>query len=321
MSRWCGIHHLFFVFGRDLHKFGIYFFLIWVYNEEKKKRGMTMSKIIGFVDYYISEWHANNYPAWIKEMCEAHGYDYEIKYAWAEEYVSPVDGRNTDEWCAAFGVEKCNTIAELCEKCDNIIILAPSNPEKHLQYAKEVLKFKKNTYIDKTFAPNLAEAQEIFNIGAQYGTKFFSTSALRYATELKEFTDADNIMTFGGGGSIEEYIIHQVEMIQVINSVEPVAVTVEKYGSQYMCKAEMKDGKLIRLMYAPEFSFAMCADTPKFSIYRTMSGSFFKNLMVDILNFFETGELAFDPAQTINAMKLRDLILKGTQNPGKRIEM
>jgi len=43
--------------------------------------------------------------------------------------------------------------------------------------------------------------------------------------------------------------------------------------------------------------------------------------MVDILNFFETGELAYDPAQTINAMKLPDLILKGTQNPGKRIEM
>ena len=33
-------------------------------------------KKIGFVDYYISEWHANNYPLWIKEACEKAGLDY-----------------------------------------------------------------------------------------------------------------------------------------------------------------------------------------------------------------------------------------------------
>ena len=30
-------------------------------------------KHIGFVDYYISEWHANNYPAWFKEAAEKLG--------------------------------------------------------------------------------------------------------------------------------------------------------------------------------------------------------------------------------------------------------
>ena len=25
---------------------------------------------IGFIDYYISEWHANNYPAWLKQANE-----------------------------------------------------------------------------------------------------------------------------------------------------------------------------------------------------------------------------------------------------------
>ena len=37
-------------------------------------------KKIGFVDYYISEWHANNYPAWI----DALGCDYKVTHAWAE---------------------------------------------------------------------------------------------------------------------------------------------------------------------------------------------------------------------------------------------
>ena len=36
-------------------------------------------KTIGFVDYYISEWHANNYPAWIKQVCEELHLSYEGK--------------------------------------------------------------------------------------------------------------------------------------------------------------------------------------------------------------------------------------------------
>ena len=53
-------------------------------------------KTIGFVDYYISEWHANNYPQWIKDVCAESGRNFEVKYVWAEKYISPVDGRNTD---------------------------------------------------------------------------------------------------------------------------------------------------------------------------------------------------------------------------------
>ena len=36
------------------------------------------TKKIGFIDLYISEWHANNYPAWIKKACEEFGYDYSV---------------------------------------------------------------------------------------------------------------------------------------------------------------------------------------------------------------------------------------------------
>ena len=37
-------------------------------------------KKIGFIDYYISEWHANNYPAWMKDACEKLGYEYDHEY-------------------------------------------------------------------------------------------------------------------------------------------------------------------------------------------------------------------------------------------------
>ena len=50
-------------------------------------------KKIGFVDYYLSEWHANNDPAWFAEVAP----DYQIAYAWAEKDVSPRDGVTSAE--------------------------------------------------------------------------------------------------------------------------------------------------------------------------------------------------------------------------------
>ena len=121
-------------------------------------------KKIGFIDCYLSNWHANNYPAWIRESCQEHGFEYELAYAWAEVEVSPRDNKTTDEWCAENNVTRCNSIEEICEKSDVLFILAPTNPEKHLEYAKTALKYGKRTYIDKTFAPNYEEAAAIFAI-------------------------------------------------------------------------------------------------------------------------------------------------------------
>ena len=44
-------------------------------------------KKIGFVDYYISEWHANNYPAWIDAAAKNAGLDYKAIASYAEKYA------------------------------------------------------------------------------------------------------------------------------------------------------------------------------------------------------------------------------------------
>ena len=115
-------------------------------------------KTIGFFDYYLSEWHANNYPAWIREINP----EFTVAYAWAELDVSPVDGVTTDEWCAKFGARRCGTIEEVCEKADFLIVLSPDNPERHLDYAKRVFPCGKPCYMDKTFAPDAETAKKIF---------------------------------------------------------------------------------------------------------------------------------------------------------------
>ena len=200
-------------------------------------------KKIGFIDYYISEWHANNYPAWIKDASKKLGLDYVVAYAWAEREVSPFDGRNTDEWCKVFGVTKCETIEELCDKSDVIIILAPSNPETHLRFAEKALPFGKRTYIDKTFAPDYATSEKIFAIAEKHNTPFFSTSALRYASELDTLVGADKIITTGGGGNFEEYIIHQIEPAVKVLRAKATSVRAQTQGKQVVCSVEFAGGK------------------------------------------------------------------------------
>lgn len=271
-------------------------------------------KKIGFVDYYISEWHANNYPLWIAEECKKNGLSYEVAYAWAEEYVSPVDGRNTDEWCREFGVEKCNSIDELCEKSDFIIILAPSNPEKHLAYTKEVFKYGKPTYVDKTFAPDYKTAKEIFATSEKYGTPFFSTSALRYATETDEYEwdKEQRIITTGGGSNLAEYIIHQIEMIvKAMGSGEKVKYV--KIGPTTFLNVQYKDGREVVMTYSSgvDFTVRNCFEVE----WTEIKSPFFNYLIADILRFFESGIPSFDVKETLEVMKLREASLKASESP------
>lgn len=280
-------------------------------------------KTIGFVDYYISEWHANNYPAWIKQANEKLGLDYEVAYAWAEEDVSPVDGITTEEWCKKFGVTQCKTLKELCEKADYILVLAPSNPEKHLGYAEEVLKYGKNTYIDKTFAPDYQTAEQIFAIAKQYGTKFFSSSALRYSTELNGVKDAVKVAIKGGGGNLPEYIVHQTEMVVKTLGLGAKSICTERLGeNHYLCKIGYADGRNASMEYRTDYPFAIAWESANGTKGNAeIVSDMFVYLLENILKFYESGELPFDSAQTLEVMRIREGAVKGVERLGEKITL
>ena len=267
-------------------------------------------KKIGFVDYYLSEWDANDYPARIARINEALGLDYKLAYAWAEEYVSPEDGKNTDQWCECHGVERCQTLEELCEKSDVIVVLSPDNPEKHLGYAEVVLSYGKRTYIDKTFAPDTKTARQIFALGEQYGTPFFSSSALRYATELDAYEGCRQMITCGAGNDFSAYAIHQIEMVVKKLGVGAEKLRAEKFGAQIYLHVAYPDDRTATMIFARSLPFAVyMADGVPGGVRPVRSkvtSPFFDGLIGDILRFFETGECSFDPTDTVEVMKIRE---------------
>ena len=277
-------------------------------------------KTIGFVDYYINEWHANNYPAWIKSLSEKYGLEYEVRYAWAELNEAPIYGKTTDEWCSENGIEKCDTIEELCEKSDYIMILSPSDPQKHLEYAKKVLKFGKATYIDKTFAPNRETAEEIFEVAKENNVNIFSSSALRYASELDNYNDVSAVITTGGGVTIDEYIIHQTEMIVKLFNAAPVKVKVEKQGKQYCCKVIFDNEKEAIMLFDQALPFSVCAeDDEGISKFYEIKSEYFIEFLKSVLLFFESNEIPFDYMQTINIISICDAVVKAKNTPGEWI--
>ncbi len=274
---------------------------------------------IGFIDYYLSEWHANNYPAWFSQVCERSGYDFTVAYAYAPVEVSPVDGITTDEWCAKYGVERCGSVKELCEKSDYVVILAPSNPETHLELCREAFPHYqgRRMYIDKTFAPDLETAKEIFALAEKYDVKFFSTSALRYCINFKDIKNVESVTTYYGGSNLEEYIIHQIESVVKIMGAGAERIKAESDGEAIVYDIEFSDGRIAHMNYKEDNGYRARVEFADGSVWEdSLTGGHFIYLSEKILDFFLTGEIDYDSTQTLDVMAIRDKAIYAKEHRG-----
>lgn len=104
---------------------------------------MSTGKRIGFIDLFIDEWHANNYPAWIRENTKGRNEKVDVSYVWAE--MDNPNGMNTASWSKKNSVEQVSSLNELVEKSDYIIVLSPDNPEYHERLSQIPLMSGKQT--------------------------------------------------------------------------------------------------------------------------------------------------------------------------------
>ncbi|HBL85146.1 MAG: hypothetical protein A2Y17_02005 [Clostridiales bacterium GWF2_38_85] len=272
-------------------------------------------KKIGFIDHYLDEWHANNYPDMIKKVA---GDELVVAYAYAE-INSPKGGMTTDQWCEKFGVQRINTIEELVEKSDCLIVLSPDNPERHLDLTRLPLASGKCTYVDKTFATTKAIAEEIVANAEKHNTPFFSTSALRFANEMKNIRkDGVTFINSKGPGVFEIYTIHQLEPIvmlmgsqaervMAIGSKEAPALLIEFAGNRRAVLSLFNDWRV-------SFGLNIAYDDGKFEVIGDMT-SYFDNFIVEMCDFFKTGNVKADPKETIAIMGIIESGAKAMKKP------
>ncbi len=276
-------------------------------------------KKIGFIDYYLDEWHANNYPAWIKEASDG---EMEVAYAWGK-ISNPRSGMTSREWCEKYGVTCCDTMEELIEKSDYLIVLSPDNCEMHEELCRLPLASGKLTYIDKTFSPDLPSGKRIFAMADAGNTPCYSTSALRFASEYGN-VDKNQITAINcwGPSGFETYSIHQLEPLMMLMGVPAEKVLYTEAENWYQMLIAFADGRQGSISgYRTGSPFMMNIAGKESSQLIKVESDFFHNFIVELVKFFRTGVVEVSHEETLRIMAVRGAGLKAQARPGQWVDV
>lgn len=277
-------------------------------------------KKVGFIDYYLNEWHADNYPKWISD--NSYG-EYEVQYAWAA-IDCPFPGmKSNKQWAEEHKIELCATMEEVIAKSDVLIVLSPDNAEQHEKLSRLPLQSGKRVYIDKTFANDRATAKRIFDVADKYKSVCFSTSALRFASEyVTAKKDGLIALNSWGPGNYETYSIHQIEPIVVLMGTKAQRVMhigndklpgliIEFEGNRFATMFNYDKGSpfMMNLAFNDENRLIQ------------VQSDFFQEFIKAMLNFFETGDIKASHEETLTVISIREAGFKAAENPGTWIDV
>jgi predicted dehydrogenase len=210
-----------------------------------------------------------------------------------------------------YGVEMVDSIEELCQKVDGVL-LESVDGRPHLKQARPVLAAKKPLFIDKPMAGSLADVLEIFRLAEENNVPCWSSSSLRYSPSLVEMKKTNEVGDVLGCDafspcSLEEhhpdlywYGVHGVEIL----------FTVMGTGCQS-----------VRRVQTPDYEFVVGLwDGGRIGTYRGLrkgrhdygamvfgskkiieAGSYggYKPLVDEIIKFFKTGVVPVPKEETI----------------------
>ena len=275
---------------------------------------------IGFLDLKPENSHANTFLKALRGDLRSRGFVVGGCFA--------LDEANGRAWAEANQVPYCGDPEELNRHADFFMVLAPSNPEVHIELCRRVFPFGKPTYVDKTFAPSLAVAEEIFAMADQDGAAVQTTSALRYTNVQAHAREVgvENILhmiAWGGGRSFKEYAIHPTELI--ISCMGPGVESVMRRGtgkcSQLLLNFNEGRTGVVNVYLEASTAFAASVTTAQGTALLTVEG---KRMFVDtttaILDFFERGRPNIDREESLAIRRVLDVAempeaLKGFVEP------
>ena len=280
-------------------------------------------RTIGLVDYFLDEYHAHEAFNSLKRYNAEHNADWQITYAYGE--IDKSDGIGTAEFCARHGIKAAPSIEELTKSVDAIMILAPDNCEKKEEYATRVMSCtNKPVFMDKTFTDSYASAMRIFDKAKATGTPLYSSSSLRFATELLEYNECKSVLVYGSGVELADYAVHYLEIVISCMGVGINSACWEARGEQEWAHLTYNDGRraTVVISMGDYLGFhVFLADKNGKTRDLPINSPIFYNQMQDIIRFFESGEASFDRGQTLELMRVRDAIFESKAKGGALINI
>lgn len=215
-----------------------------------------------------------------------------------------------------YGVELVGSIEELCRKVD-AVLLESVDGRPHLSQVRPVLAAGKRVFIDKPFASGYADAREIARLAREAKVPFFSSSSLRYANDLqaiKRNESLGNLMgafTYGPAPTEPHhpdlfwYGIHAVEMLYTLMGPGCESVTRVNTPGADVVVGKWKDGRTatVRGTRAGKQDYGVVAFGEKATLATTPPMKVdYRNLLVEIIKFFQTGTPPIAPEETLEMM-------------------
>ncbi|HEX4945735.1 MAG TPA: Gfo/Idh/MocA family oxidoreductase [Blastocatellia bacterium] len=215
-----------------------------------------------------------------------------------------------DKW----NVELVNSIEELCQKVDAVLIESVDG-RPHLEQIKPVLKAKKPVFIDKPFAGSLRDAKEIVRLAKAAGVPFFSSSSLRFVPDIQELKKnpalGDLIGAIAFSPSPTEphhpdlfwYGIHGVETLYTLMGPGCESITRTYTNGADVVTGRWKDGRIgtFRGIRDGKQSYGAIAFGSKTVLMKEPKTGY-RELVVEIVKFFQTGVPPITPEETLEIM-------------------
>jgi hypothetical protein len=276
-------------------------------------------KKIGFIDYFLDEWHAEKYPEWIEKVS---GGKMKVAYAYGK---TNIEGKLSNaDWSRKKGIQLLDSIEAVVEQSDYLIVLSPDHPEYHEELSHLPLRSGKPTYIDKTFAPDRATAVRMFELADKHGTPMYSTSALRFAAEYSglEKQGLESICSLGPG-KFENYSIHQVEPIVSLMGPDVKRVMWMGTANTPALLIQYPDGRQGTInLYGWECPFSMALNYQAGqSSFLKIESNFFGAFIENLISFFESGKPVVPQAETIAIATILEYGMKAAKTPYQWLEL
>ena len=278
----------------------------------KRKERSRMIKI-GFVDYYIDEWHAHNFAKRYKELSAEIGIECDIVGVFAVVEKPSDEKLSTAQWCENYGIRHYESITELANDCDAFVIFAPDDPEIHPALCRLTFPFGKPTFVDKTFALSVRAAKNMLAQAEKNGARMYTTSSLRYATEVQSSIGKKEAAVKGNYVHMKDYLVHTGEMVVTALGVGMSTLSCTVDDEKYSFDIGYVDDRHATVIMTPEYGFEINGTA--------VESDFFGGQIKDIISFFAGKEAPVSVDEMLEVARFVEGGLLAIESPKKTIDL
>jgi len=230
------------------------------------------------------------------------------------------------------GVEVVDSIKILLDKVD-VVLLETNDGRLHLEQALEVFKAGKPMFIDKPIAASLAHTMAIFKAAEKYNQPTFSSSSLRYMENVIAVNKGKIGKVLGADAyspsTLEPthpdlfwYGIHGVETLYAVMGTGCKTVQRTFQPDMEVVVGTWEDGRIgtFRGLRSGKTGYGGTAFGTEGIVELGPYGGY-RPLLVEIVNFFNTGKAPIDPKETIELFAFMEAASESRRKKGQAVSI